>query len=122
MLKLTVKVDIDMNKLESKRKNAHKAAQMQLDQDVLKDSNYYAPQDESYLIQSGIRDSQPGKGKIIWGIVYARRLYYNPQYDFSKDKNPNARGLWFEAAKAQKKDSWLDNARKNYKKFFAGRG
>lgn len=122
MLNFKVKVDIDTNKLQSKRKNSTKGAQIQLDQDVLKDSNYYAPQDESHLIRSGIRDSLIGKGKIIWGIIYARKLYYNPQYNFSKDKNPNAQGLWFEAAKASKKNNWLDKARKNYKKHFAGRG
>lgn len=26
---------------------------------------------------------------------YARRLYYHPEYNFRKDKNPNAQGLWF---------------------------
>ena len=35
---LKVKIDIDMAKLNSKSKMAEKAAQMQLDQDVLKDS------------------------------------------------------------------------------------
>lgn len=122
MIKFKVKVDVDESKLQSKRRNATKGAQMQLDQDVLKDSNYYAPQDESHLINSSIRASQIGKGKLIWDTKYARRLYYNPQYSFSKDKNPNARGLWFEAAKANKKAGWIEKARRNYKKFFAGRG
>lgn len=121
MLKFNVKVDVDTNKLQSKRQNATKAAQMQLDQDVLKDSNYYIPKAIGTLEGSGVRASQVGKGKVIWDTPYARRLYYNPQYNFSKDKNPNARGLWFEAAKAKKKGNWLDEARKNYKKYFRGK-
>lgn len=121
MIKFKVKVDIDTNKLQSKRKNATKGAQMQLDQDILKDSNYYAPQDESHLINSSIRASQVGKGKLVWDTKYARKLYFNPQFNFSKDKNPNAQGLWFEAAKANKKDGWLGTARRNYKKYFSGR-
>lgn len=27
---------------------------------------------------------------------YARRLYFHPEYNFRKDKNPNAGGMWFE--------------------------
>lgn len=27
---------------------------------------------------------------------YARRLYYNPEYNFRKDKNPFAGGRWFD--------------------------
>ncbi len=121
MLKLDVKVDIKRQQLESKRRNATKAAQMQLDQDVLKDSNYFIPKQIGTLEGSGLRASDIGKGKVIWDTPYAKRLYHNPQYNFSKDKNPNAQGLWFEAAKARKKPGWLENARKNYKKFFTGR-
>lgn len=121
MLNLDVRVDLDIGKLQSKRKNATKAAQMQLDQDVLKDSNYYAPQDKSNLIGSSLIASKIGQGELIWDTKYAKRLYYNPQYNFSKDKNPNAQGLWFEVAKANKKDDWLKGARRDYKKYFSGR-
>lgn len=122
MLKFDVRVDVDISRLQAKRNDATKAAQMQLDQDVLKDSNYYIPKAIGTLEGSGIRASEIGKGKVIWDTPYSRRLYYNPQYNFSKDKNPNARGLWFESAKAQKKGSWVDEAKKNYKRFFSGRG
>lgn len=116
-----VKVDIDMGKLKSKKDRAKKIAQMQIDQEVLKDSNYYIPKDTSNLEGSGITASQIGKGIVAWDTVYARRLYYNPQYNFSKDRNPNARGLWFEAAKAQKKESWLNGAKKMYGQVFNGK-
>lgn len=33
---------------------------------------------------------------IVSDEPYARRLYYNPEYHFSKLKNANAQGLWFE--------------------------
>lgn len=44
------------------------------------------------------------KGNMKRGIVrimhtnllYPRRLYFHPEYNFRKDKNPNAGGLWFE--------------------------
>src|SRR5690625_3517691 len=121
MLKLKVKVDIKKQQLEAKKTNANKAAQMQLDQDVLKDSNYYIPKAIGTLEGSGVRASKIGKGELVWDTAYARRLYFNPQYNFSKDKNPNARGLWFEAAKANKKKGWLDEVRRNYKRYFNGK-
>lgn len=121
MIKFDVKVDVDISKLQAKRDSANRAAQAQLDQDVLKDSNFYAPQDTGLLIGSGQRASDIGKGKVMWDTPYAKRLYYNPQYSFSKDKNSAARGLWFEAAKAAKKGNWLTEAKKNYSKYFSGR-
>lgn len=30
------------------------------------------------------------------GLPYPRRLYYHPEYNFRKDKNSKAGGLWFE--------------------------
>jgi Minor capsid protein len=90
---------IDLSGVEGDIEFAFKKGQYMLDNQVLKDSNYYAPQDQRFLIKSSILHSDLGNGKIVWQTPYAKRLYYNPQYNFSKDKNPNARGLWFEYAK-----------------------
>lgn len=30
------------------------------------------------------------------GLPYPRRLYFHPEYNFRKDKNPKAGGMWFE--------------------------
>lgn len=86
---------------------AAKRAQFIVDQQVIKDSNYYCPQDTGNLQGSALLASPVGEGKVIWNTPYARRLYYNPQYNFSKDKNMNARGYWFEAAKSQYKAKWI---------------
>lgn len=34
--------------------------------------------------------------KIVSDTPYARRLYFHPEYNFSKDGNPHAGGEWFE--------------------------
>lgn len=115
-----VKVDVNMGKLKAKEEIASRLAQEQIDQAVLKDSNYYIPKDKSYLEGSGIISSLIGKGKIIWDEPYARRLYYNPQYNFSKDMNPNAQGLWFEAAKSNKLQSWVNIGKKVFGEQFRG--
>lgn len=98
--------NIDIANIAPELKQKAKRAQFLLDSQVLKDSNFYAPQDTGTLIASGITASPLGEGKVVWNTPYARRLYYNPQYNFSKDKNPNARGLWFEAAKTAHKSQW----------------
>jgi hypothetical protein len=40
-------------------------------------------------------DDQAG---VVYDTPYAKRLHENPQYNFSKDENPNARGKWLELA------------------------
>jgi hypothetical protein len=83
-----------------------KLAQFALDTQVVKDSNKYIPFQEGILRDSAITASAIGEGKVIWNTPYARRLYYNPEYKFNKDRNPDAQGLWFEAAKSANKKDW----------------
>src|SRR5690625_154463 len=99
-------VKVNMGNIETKVPEALKFSQFVIDDAVLKDSNYYIPMDYGYLEESGVMHSKIGEGELYWKTPYARRLYYNPQYSFSTDKNPNARGLWYEVAKAEKRDSW----------------
>src|SRR5690606_35299262 len=120
MIRFNVKVDLNKGRLKSKTDRAKKAAQAQLDQDVLKDSKYFIPKQDGYLERSGILYSRSGEGHIEWRTPYARRLYYNPQYNFSKDVNPNARGLWFEAAKARYKGDWIQRVKRQYERYFDG--
>lgn len=51
-------------------------------------------QGESFFVDSS--DSASGRVRLIHSTPYARRLYFHPEYDFSKDENPNAKGKWFE--------------------------
>jgi hypothetical protein len=112
MIKFNAKIDIDENEIAGRINNAINKAQFALDTQVIKDSNYYAPEDTGELMRSALRASQIGKGQVIWDTPYARRLYYNPQYNFSKDKNPNAQGLWFEKAKSVHQRDWANVVQK----------
>jgi hypothetical protein len=100
-------VRAELGNLQSRVQQAIDASQIQLDQEVLKDSNFFIPKDTGELERSSLRASNIGQGVLRWDTPYARRLYYNPQYTFSKDVNPNAQGLWFEAAKARYKRDWI---------------
>lgn len=105
-----MKIDIysDLDKLANKLGKGLEKALFKTSNQVLKDSNNYIPKDTGALEQSSFTHSKPQEGIIEWNTPYARRLYWNPQYNFSKDVNPNARGLWFEHAKSQHLPDWLD--------------
>lgn len=61
-------------------------------------------------------EKQQGKVSIVSNTPYARRLYFHPEYHFSKEENPNARGEWYE--------DWLqggnhaDFCKKKYKEIY----
>lgn len=65
-------------------------------------------------------ESKNGKVVLVSSTPYARRLYYHPEYKFSTDENPNAKGKWFE--------DWMpggsqaDFAGKAYKQFYKKAG
>lgn len=40
--------------------------------------------------------AKQGKVYILADTPYSRKLYFHPEFDFSKDKNPNAGGRWFD--------------------------
>lgn len=89
-----------------------RAGQFALDQQVVKDSNYYIPMDTTATEASGISATTFGEGQVRWNTPYARKIYYGTNINFHKDKNPNAQALWFEAAKASKKTLWVEMARR----------
>lgn len=57
------------------------------------------PKDKGILERSGFVDESQLNGlvaSIVFDTPYARRLYWNPQFNFRKDKNANAQGKWME--------------------------
>jgi hypothetical protein len=121
VMEFQVKINIDESKLKHKQESAREMAQYALDNQVLKDSNFFIPKREHYLEASGEMHSRLGDGHIEWKTPYARRLYYNPQYNFSHDVNPNAQGLWFEAAKRMFGKTWSKISGVPYRKIFNGK-
>lgn len=55
--------------------------------------------------------SSSGKVSIVTDTPYARRLYFHPEYNFQKGKNPNAGAGWFDpyisGSKAKKVKEWF---------------
>jgi hypothetical protein len=61
-------------------------------------------QNESTMIDTS--ESKRGSVTISSDLPYARRLYFHPEYNFSKKNNPNAGGRWY--------DPWIDGSRKDF--------
>lgn len=106
------KIDIQIDNLGADVKKKIEQGQYILDEQVRKDSNRYIPKDTGQLEGSSTVVSEPGKGIISWNTPYAARLYYNPQYNFSKTTNPLAGGLWFERAKSAHAQEWAEIIKK----------
>jgi hypothetical protein len=103
-------VEFNMNTAIVNREAILAQRQFALDTQVLQDCQTYCPEADGTLKASGVTFSRPGQGFVGYNTPYAKRLYYNPQFNFSKDKNPNARGKWFEEAKARNLPKWLEIA------------
>lgn len=119
------KVDIRLNTDKFDRNMME--AQKKLDMQVLSDSNLYIPQQQGALLGSGdiVKD-----GEITWNTPYAHYQYMGELYltedgrsfanrgerkfptgiplEQNAKMNPLASAQWFEQAKAQKKDQWID--------------
>ena len=108
-----MKLIFDEAKVNTKISNRVRKAQYLLDQQVIKDSNLYCPQDTGDLQDSALKP-QP-LGTVVWDVEYAKRQYYEDN-NKSKDLNPRASMKWFEVAKTEKKKEWEKLANDEYNK------
>ena len=62
-------------------------------------------------------NASKGKVSLVSTTPYARRMYFHPEYKFSKDENPNARGKWYEPwISGKEKDFCRNTFKKLYKR------
>ena len=51
-------------------------------------------QNEAFFVDTS--QSSDGVVSLVHSAPYARRLYFHPEFKFSKRENPNAQAYWFE--------------------------
>lgn len=116
-VKVAVKVDnAKINKLIESHKKALELTAEAVKSDI--ETSQVVPKDTGTLEDSGFVDLsqiQNAVAKVVYDTPYARKIYWHPEYNFRKDKNPNAQGKWM--------DSYLYGSKKNfiketYAKFF----
>lgn len=64
------------------------------------------------------KESKKGRVYIISDTPYARRLYFHPEYQFNKQKNPNAQARWFDTYIVGEKKEYV---KKLFEKFYKRR-
>ena len=84
--------------------------QKYIDSEVLRKCDPYVPMDSGELKQSGTRHTKIGSGNVRYRTPYARRLYYNPQYNFHGA--PTKGGKWFARMKNNHRGEILKGAAK----------
>ncbi|MDM8313131.1 minor capsid protein [Clostridium cadaveris] len=100
-MSVKVSVKIDNTKINRLIEAHKKALEMTADA-VLSDikTSAVVPKDTSTLEDSAFVDRSELTNcimRIVFDTPYARRLYWHPEYNFRKDKNPNAQGKWMDS-------------------------
>lgn len=131
---MPVKININKAAVRRHAKEAWEKALPTLSEEVLKDCNEFAPQDNGALIASSQQNSVPETGTLVWNTPYAQYLWYGilmvapngsawakkgekkhttgKPLHFSKDQNPKATKMWTLAAKRKYKEKWRKQAEK----------
>lgn len=107
MTRLGLSVTNDLDGL-TKRFGEYRLKQIQksLALQVGTDSNKFCKEDTG-LTKSTMRTSSNFEaGEVSWTTPYANEAYYDPRV--RSVKNPNATSRWFETAKSQRMDSWIN--------------
>lgn len=110
-MKMNIRFTLNKEYTVSRFNPKFEQAQTYLDNEVLKDCTPYVPMNTGALVRSGMDATVLGSGRVIWNAPYASRCYYNSM-NFQKKKHPLACSHWFEVAKAQNKQKWLEGVRK----------
>ena len=108
----TVDIQIDTTRLLGKFEKRKEAAQVYLDNEVMRTTEQYVPFDTGTLARSSQLATNPGEGQVLYDTPYARKLYYGVGMNFAKDKHPKATAKWLETAKAVHLKDWVAGVQK----------
>ncbi|AJA50059.1 hypothetical protein CPAST_c40300 [Clostridium pasteurianum DSM 525 = ATCC 6013] len=117
-MKARVKIKLNNSAIKTLEQAKKQATEMTAEA-ILSDikTSVVVPKQTGELERSGFIDPTGlswGACRIIFDTPYARRLYWHPEYDFRKDKNPMAQGKWMHAYLYGRKKNY---AKDIYKKF-----
>lgn len=108
---VTVKVELYPDKIRKLQEISQKAFELTVNA-VMEDikMSQTVPFNVGTLEESGfsVIVAEELVARIIFDTPYARRLYWHPEYNFRKNKNMNAGGLWMQ--------TYLDGEKKDFVK------
>lgn len=85
-----------------------KAAQMWLDNEVIKDCDPYVPFRTGALAGSAIRHTVIGSGQVTYETPYAVPVYNSNGWNFNRSVHPLATDHWADAALANNREKYHD--------------
>lgn len=124
-MKAKVKIKLNNSAIGNLEKAQEQAIRMTMEA-VLSDikTSAVTPKQTGELERSGFIDESKLHDmvvSIVFDTPYARRLYWHPEYNFRKDKNPNAQGKWMQSyIDGDKKDFVRDTYMKFFKQLSKG--
>ena len=118
MVEARIQIDFNARDVMARSRTGCDAAQFDVANQVLIDSNFYCKRDTGMLIESAIINSLPEQGIVQWVTPYAAMQYSNPAT--RTEINPNAAPEWFDVAKRNHCRQWIDVYRASYAQAFGG--
>lgn len=105
---MSVKIQIDRNKVGAKVMGAWKESLLPLSSQILEDCNQYVKVDQHTLESSSYAASDLRNGKLVWDTPYAKRQYW----EIKTSLTPGRTWKWCETAKRKFKADWQKLAEK----------
>lgn len=107
---MSFEIQVDMRDVVMDVENAKNKAQYNFVNQVRSDIRPYVPFLDGGLSNSSYLSND--NTSIIYAMPYAARLYYNPQFNFTKTHHPLAGGEWDVRAAADHMGTWEHVAKK----------
>jgi len=107
---MSVEVSLDFSKVIGRIDKGTDFAKAITTESLKKYSDPFTPRDKGNLINDAKID--PKEGTITYDKPYAKRLWYGVDFNFSKDKNPQATFQWCDKAVSNDKKA-LDTVAQN---------
>ena len=99
---MSVKIQIDRNKVGAKVMGAWKESLLPLSSQILQDCNQYVKVDSHAMELSSGAASDLRNGKLVWDTPYAKRQYW----EIKTSLTPGRTWKWCETAKRKHKADW----------------
>lgn len=107
---MSVRVTLNKSKVLKKIKKGTDLSRAATTEALKKYSDPFTPRDKGPLIETAQVDTK--EGTITYVQPYAKRLWYGVDFNFSKDKNPQATFQWCDKAVSNDKKA-LDTVAQN---------
>lgn len=102
-----MRLEFDMAAFSAKVNGRRKAAQIWLDNTVMRDTDRFVKFRSGTLARSVQIATRAGSGEVVYDTPYAQAAYYSHGVP-NRNTHRDATRLWFEESKRRNLSSWMD--------------